>query len=108
MASNSLSYIGLAFRAGKTLAGTAACEKGMKREKVRLLLLQEGLSPGSRQRFIRLADQYHVDVRTMDQAHPFGPAIGRAEIMVLGITDHGFADIIRNIIDGVKGVAEHE
>ncbi|MDD5016923.1 MAG: hypothetical protein PHO15_02345 [Eubacteriales bacterium] len=93
MGSNNLTYIGLAYRAGKTLAGSAACEKGIKRGKVRLLLLHEGLSPSSMQRFTRLCDMFNVRVLVVND---LGVAIGREEILVLAITDQTFADLIKN------------
>ena len=102
MGSNSLAYIGLAYRAGKLLAGTAVCEKGIMRGKIRLLLLQEGIASGSREKFVRMCERVHIDVRTVDG---LGPAIGRQGIMVAGITDPGLANTIRNIIDGGSGKA---
>lgn len=106
MTSNSLSYVGLAFRAGKTLIGTAACEKGIKRGKVRLLLLQERMSAGSTERFQRLCAMHHVDVLIVQES--LGSAIGRSEILVIGITDKGFAKTIKNSVDMVEGVAKYE
>jgi len=98
--------IGLAFRAGKTLAGTAACEKGLKHRKIRLLLLQEGLSPSSRKGFLALCENFGVEAITIGSGDRLGDAIGRPEIMVLGITDRGFANAIRNNYDGGSGLNE--
>lgn len=106
MESNSLSYIGLAFRAGKTVVGTAACEKGVKRGKVRLLLLQQGMSCASKRRFSDLCNRCNVAVLIIDDEEKFGTAIGREGIMVLGITDLGFANVIRN--NFTVGVTEYE
>lgn len=106
MASNSLSYVGLAFRAGKTLIGTAACEKGIKHGKVRLLLLQQSISAGSAKRFQRLCETHDVDVIKVKES--LGSAIGRSEIMVIGIIDKGFAKTIKNSMDTVEGVAKYE
>ena len=100
MASNSLSYVGLARRAGKVLAGTAACEKGIKKGKVKLLLLDEGLSGQSKDKFTNICDKYGIDVLTVTGYDVLGPAIGRPGIMVAGITDEGFADAIKNIVGG--------
>ncbi len=103
MASNSLSYVGLAHKAGKTLVGTAACESGLKRGSVRLLLLQEGMSPSSIRKFEYLCGKENVDVLTVSMYDKLGLAIGKPEIMVLGITDFGFADAIKNIFIGGQG-----
>ncbi len=103
MGSNSLSYVGLAYRAGRALAGTEACEKGIKRAQVKLLLMQQGLSEGTMERFIKLCGKYRVEARVMDGKQSLGSAIGRPEVMLVGVTDQGLADTARNIIDGVKG-----
>jgi ribosomal protein L7Ae-like RNA K-turn-binding protein len=98
--------VGLAFRAGKTLAGTAACEKGLKHRKIYLLLLQEGLSPSSRKGFLELCENTGVEVITIGNGDRLGDAIGRPEIMVLGVTDKRFAHAIRNNYVGGSGLNE--
>jgi len=96
VASNNLSYIGLAHRAGKTLAGSAACEKGIRRGKVRLLLVGESMSDGSKRSFARLCERCGVEM--IETPQPIGKAIGRADVMVIGITDQGFATtIVKNV-----------
>lgn len=83
------------------MVGSAACEKGIKRSKVRLILLSTGLSEGSTASFERLCKQCKVDViKTND---PIGKAIGRADVMVIGITDQGFATTIKKAVERVKG-----
>lgn len=97
--------VGLAFRAGQTLAGTAACEKGLKQRRICLLLLQEGLSESSRKGFLELSQHAGVKVLTISGIDRLGRAIGRPGIMVLGVTDKRFADAIRNNFDGGSGTA---
>lgn len=103
MGSDCLSYAGLALRAGKALVGTAACEKGIRRGQIRLLLLQQGLSAGSERRFIRLCERFGTQTVHIDGCDSLGRAVGRAGIMILGITDQGLADKIKTICDGGKG-----
>jgi len=96
-----LAYIGLAYRAGRALAGTAACEKGIKQGKIKLLLMQHNLSEGTVEHFTQLCDRFGVQTKMMED--DIGRAIGRPEIMLIGVTDQGLADAAMNIIDGVKG-----
>ncbi len=105
---NSLSYIGLAHKAGKTLTGTAACEKGLKRGAVRLLLLQEGLSASTLEKFTYMCGKNNVDVLVVNSYYRLGLAIGREGIMIIGITDTGFADTIRKNIIGGQGSGFNE
>jgi len=83
------------------MVGSAACEKGIKRGKVRLLLLQSGLSDGSKASFHKLCKKHNI--AALNTAEPIGAAIGRADVMVIGITDQGFATTIRNIVESDKG-----
>ena len=96
--------VGLAFRAGKALIGTAACEKGLKQNKIELLLLQDDLSPSSAKSFVELCERKRTDVVTISGVERLGDAIGRPGIMILGIIDKGFANAIRNNLDGGSGV----
>ena len=103
-----MAYIGLAYRAGRALAGTAACEKGVKTNEVRLLLMQRELSEGTKERFLRFCEERGVKVRVVDEPGSIGRAIGRPEIMLVGVTDQRLANAARNIIDGVKGSGLNE
>lgn len=96
--------VGLAYRAGRTLAGTAACEKGLKQRRICLMLLQDGLSPSTQSAFTELCARNGVDVLTIGGDGILGKAIGRPGIMLLGVTDKGFADAIRNNFDGGSGI----
>ncbi len=88
------------------MIGTAACEKGLKHRKIYLLLLQEGLSLSSRKGFLELCENNGINVITISSDDHLGEAIGRPGIMVLGVTDRGFSDAIRNNYDGGSGLNE--
>ena len=103
-----MAYIGLAFRAGRALAGTAACEKGVKKNEVRLLLMQSQLSEGTKGKFLRLCEERGIKVCVLEEPGSIGRAIGRQEIMLVGVTDQRLANAARNIIDGVKGSGLNE
>ncbi len=100
MASNNLSMAGLAVRAGKAVFGSAACEKGIRHNKIRLLLLQEGLSSSSKRNFEEMCSRFGICTLTVNEQTRLGDAVGKPGIMVLGITDKRFADAIRNLMDG--------
>ena len=95
--------VGLAFRAGQTITGTAACEKGLKHGRICLLLLQDDMSESSKKGFSELSARAGVDILTISGENRIGEAIGRPGIMVLGVTDKGFADAIRKNYDGGSG-----
>ena len=97
---------GLAFRAGRALAGSAACEKGIKRRQICLLLAQKSLSEGSLSRYTALCTKYGTEMMMINAQHDLGMAIGRPGVMLLGITDSGFADAIKNNYDGGSALNE--
>lgn len=103
MASNNTSYIGLAHKAGKTLIGTAACEKGLKKGIIKLLLLQDGLSVSTIEKFTYICRKNDVDVLTVNGYYRLGLAIGKEGIMIIGVTDTGFANTIKKTIIGGQG-----
>ena len=104
MESNRLAMIGLAFREGKTMIGTAACEKGLKQRRIKLMLLQDGLSPSSSKGFVELCERMDTKTITISGEDRLGDAIGKPGIMVLGVTDKGFANAITNKLDGGSGL----
>lgn len=95
---------GLAVRAGKAVFGTAACEKGIKKRTIKLLLLQKGLSDSSVNHFFMLCKTADVNMLMVDEDERLGDAVGRPEIMVLGITDKRFAEQIKYNIVGGSGI----
>ena len=88
MISNKLSLLGIAFKAGKVICGTAACEKGVKSNKIMLVILSGSISAGSEKHFKTLCERHSVDYIKLDE--PVGKAIGKGHVLVVGITDNGF------------------
>lgn len=86
--------LGLAFKAGKTMFGTAACEKGIKRKRIKLLIMHDSISQGSEKHFRTLCERSGVDILKLDM--PIGKAIGKEYILLVGITDEGFKNAIIN------------
>ena len=83
------------------LCGTAACEKGIKYGKVKLLILQDSVSAGSEKHFRLLCTRHNVALVKVQAS--LGEAIGKAGIMIVGITDVGFKNAIVNKEDSIKG-----
>ena len=91
-----------------TLVGTAACEKGLQRGNIKLLLLQEGLSPSTIDKFTYICSKNNIDVLIVNEYDRLGLAIGKEDIMIIGITDMRFADTIKKTIVGGQGSGIHE
>jgi len=95
--------VGLAYRAGCALAGSAACEKGLKQRKICLLLKHQGVSAGTHRMFAELCGRFGADVITVPMTEDLGSAIGKPGVMLVGITDAGFAKAIKNNYHGGSG-----
>jgi len=104
VSNNKLALIGLAFKAGKTLAGTAACEKGMKQRRIKLMILQEGIALSSKKLFEGLCARNGIKSVVLKKEDRLDEAIGRPGIMVLGVTDRRFAEAIHNKLQGGSGI----
>ena len=95
---------GLAFRAGRALAGSAACEKGLMFHQICLLLIQQGLSENSIKQFTGLCERSGAEWMLIGPEDDLGAAIGRPGVMLVGITDAGFAKAIKNNYHGGSGI----
>jgi ribosomal protein L7Ae-like RNA K-turn-binding protein len=96
--------VGLACRAGRVMSGSAACEKGLKQRKICLLLIQQGLSEGSRKGFIELCGRFGAETMMIAAEDDLGRAIGKPGVMLVGIADAGFAKAIQNNYHGGSGI----
>lgn len=72
------------------------------------MLLQEGLSASTIDKFSYICRKNNVDVLVVNGYYKLGLAIGKEGIMVAGITDTGFADTIKKIIIGGQGSGFNE
>ena len=87
--SDFLNLLGLGLRAGKYELGSMACEKGIKRGKVHLLLLDEGSAPRTIKNYHSLCEENSVELMMMT-AGSFCEQTGFA-YQVVGVKDKEFA-----------------
>lgn len=99
-----LGALGLARRAGKLSLGRAATEKALRKGRVRVLVLASDLSPGTREKLERLAEERGVPVLVLDYKEELGPPVGRQAIGVLGILDPFFARLLQGASKEHRGV----
>ncbi len=85
-------YIGFAARARKLKSGDFTCEKLMKQKKVRLMLLDSGVSANTREKYEALCSGAEIDCLYIDD---LGRLIGKDAHMTAAVTDRHFAGIIR-------------
>ena len=95
---------GMACRAGRALAGSAASEKGLVNGRVCLLLIQQGISENSLKEFTGLCGRYGAEWMMIRAEDDLGASIGRPGVKLVGITDPGFAVAIKNNYHGGSGI----
>jgi ribosomal protein L7Ae-like RNA K-turn-binding protein len=96
-----LQQLGLCQRAGKIVSGEELVLDAIRRGKAKLVLLSEDASPNTAKRIKDKSDFYNVPLLVALNRGQIGDAIGKAERVVIVITDAGFAKMIG---DGLKNL----
>lgn len=86
------------------MSGSMACEKGLDQNRICLLMIQQGLSENSVKQFTGLCARSDAEWLMVDASDDLGTAIGRPGVMLVGITDTGFAKAIKNNYHGGSGI----
>ena len=85
--------LGLAQKAGKCVSGEFAVGKALSAGRVKLIVLDSGVSEATRKRY--RTDCENHGTAYLETEEP-GEAIGKPERMILGITDENFKMMIMN------------
>lgn len=93
--------LGLCLRAGKLISGEELVLDAIRNGKAKFVLLTEDASENTAKRIKDKCDFYKVPVQIAFQRSQLGEAIGKAERVVVAITDQGFTKLIR---DGLKNL----
>ncbi|MDD6035232.1 MAG: ribosomal L7Ae/L30e/S12e/Gadd45 family protein [Lachnospiraceae bacterium] len=88
------SYIGLAQKAGKAVAGEFLTEKAIQEKRAELVLVSEEASANTRKNFIDSATYYSVPVYLFGGKEELGRAMGKEFRASLAILDKGLATAI--------------
>ncbi|MBQ4557454.1 MAG: ribosomal L7Ae/L30e/S12e/Gadd45 family protein [Clostridia bacterium] len=97
-----LSMIGLCKKAGRLVSGVPIVVDAMRDGKVQLAVYASGSSENSVKRITDKAKTYKTATLALDVSpEELGHSIGKVgAVAAVGVTDSGFADAIRKIIDG--------
>ena len=94
-----LNLLGLVLRAGKLVTGEELVVKAIQKQKVNLVILSEDASENTRKKVLDKCSFYNTPCIVKGDRETIGRAIGKAERVVIGISDQGFAKKIRSIIE---------
>lgn len=94
-----LSLIGLATKAGKTVAGEFSTEKSVKTGHAFLVLVSEEASENTKKKFRNMCEYYHVPIYFYGMKDELGKAMGKEMRASLAVQDVGFAKAIEKILN---------
>jgi len=93
------SFIGLAKKAGAVITGEWLTEMALKKGKVCLVIITEDASRNTRKKIE--AALYNRDIPLIEFGHKekMGQSLGKSFLSVISVTDRGFADRIKELIE---------
>lgn len=95
-----LGLVGLAARARKVSFGADSVELQIKKRKVKLIIVAEDSSTRTKEKFIKLSEQFNIPIEIMGEIDELSKAIGKSNKAIIGIEDINLASEIRKINDG--------
>ena len=95
-----LGLVGLAARARKVSFGADSVELQIKKRKVKLIIVAEDSSTRTKEKFIKLSEQFNIPIKIMGEIDELSKAIGKSNKAIIGIEDINLAREIQKINDG--------
>ena len=94
------SMIGLATRAGKTVAGEFSVEKAIKQRKAQVVIVSKEASDNTKKLFTNKCEFYNVPVFIYGEKKELGIATGNIERTSIAVLDEGFSkQIVKLLMD---------
>ena len=97
---NILGLIGLAMKAGKIAFGADSVEESILKRKVKLVIVSEESSERTKNKFIKLCQNYNTPIIIDGNIDDLSKTIGKSNKAVIGIKDINFANSIQKKYDG--------
>ena len=95
-----LGLIGLSARARKVSFGADSVEMQIKKKKVFLCIIANDSSDRTKEKFIKICEQYKVPVIILGEIEELSKTIGKSNKAIIGIEDVNLANEIQKINDG--------
>ena len=89
MNKRSLNYLGIAKRSGNLICGTDMVVKSLPAGKIQIILLASDASSNTKDKIIRKAYYYQIQVYDKFSSLELSQAVGASHLMVIGLTDEG-------------------
>jgi len=93
--SKTLSYLGLAFRAGKLASGDEGVMKAIRSHSAHIVLIASDASFNAKKKYTDKCDFYGVPYIEEFDRRELGHSIGKPERVVVAVTDKGLSELVR-------------
>jgi ribosomal protein L7Ae-like RNA K-turn-binding protein len=94
------SMVGLATRAGKTVAGEFSVEKAVKEQKAKLVIVSQEASENTKKLFTDKCTYYKIPIFVYGSREELGNATGNQDRVSIAVLDTGFSkSIIKMLTD---------
>lgn len=94
-----LQLLGLATRAGATVPGTERVQAAVRAGEARLVLIAEDLTGTGRDKLVPLVEGREVPHVIRFTRAELGIAVGRSPLAAVAVTERGFADRLKALLD---------
>jgi len=94
-----VSFLGLAYRARKVVSGEETVVQSVRREQAKLVLLSKDASDRTTKTITDKCRFYKVPFVFVSDRKTLGEAIGKAERVVVAVTDPGFGDKLKAMFE---------
>lgn len=94
------SMVGLATRAGKTVAGEFSVEKAVKERKAKLVIVSKEASDNTKKLFINKCKYYDVPLFIYGSRQELGNATGNQNRVSIAVLDSGFSKKVISMLTG--------
>ena len=94
-----LGYLGFAQKAGQLVSGYNTCIAEMKKGKVFLLIITDGVGENSRKKLVETPNANNVSYKLYGKSEEISKAVDKEEKGIFAVKDSGFADVIAKQIE---------
>ncbi|MBR3003808.1 MAG: ribosomal L7Ae/L30e/S12e/Gadd45 family protein [Lachnospiraceae bacterium] len=97
-----LSLLGLATRARKCVSGEFSAEQAIKEGQAQLVIIASDASDNTKKHFYDMCNYRNIPVYTYSTREGLGKCTGKAARASVAVTDQGFSEKIRSILQEVN------
>ena len=102
-----LGLIGLSARARKISYGADSVEIQLKKKKVKLIIVAEDASDRTKNKFIKLSNEYNVPIIKLSEIDEISKTIGKSNKAIIGIEEENISKEIQKINNGGEVIGKN-